>query len=299
MTIGFCGTGRMGAAMVDRLLDVGRRVTVWNRTPDKARPLIERGAIAAGSPAEVAVASEIVLTILTDATAVSDVYAGPRGLLSGGAAAGKLFIEMSTIEPEAVQGLAGRVREAGGALVECPVGGTVGPAREGKLLGFAGGAAADVARARPVLEQLCRRVDHLGANGAGAAMKLAVNLPLVVYWEALGEAMSLCRDAGIEPELMLEIMKESSGGTNALRNRAGKIVEAIRGGAKPEIGFDIDGMRKDLRTMLGVARAMGVALPVLDRTLECYDEAARDGWGNRDASTMAAFRLGQNRKARR
>src|SRR5205823_7984794 len=93
----------------------------------------------------------------------------------------------------------------------------------------------------------------------------------------------------------LEVMKESSGGTNALKNRAGKIVEAIRGGAKPEIGFDIDGMRKDCRTMLGVARAMGIELPVLARAAECYEEAGRAGWAGRDASTIAAYRLARSK----
>jgi 3-hydroxyisobutyrate dehydrogenase len=289
MTLGFCGIGKMGGAMVERLLDQGHQVTIWNRSPGKLAPLAKRGATTAASPAAVAAASDIVLTSLFDEQAVAEVYDGPQGLLSG-QPRGKAFIEMSTLTPGFVRGLGERVRAAGAGLVDCPVSGTVGPAREGKLIGLAGGAPADFARAKPVLDQLCRRLDHLGANGAGAATKLAVNLPLVVYWEALGEALSLCRDAGVDPELTLEIMKDSSGGANALKTRAVKVLAAIQGGAKPEIGFDIDGMGKDVRTMLEHAKAVGVELPLARRVLECYEEASRAGWGDRDGSSLAAFR---------
>ena len=290
MDIGLIGTGRMGAAMGERLIDVGHRLTVWNRTAEKAKPLVERGATLAPSPAAVARARELTLTILTDAKAIDRVYDGPDGLLSGDVA-GLLFVDMSTVAPETIRALSARVHAKKAALVECPVGGTVGPAREGKLLGMAGGSAADFARARPVLEQLCRRVDLLGPNGAGSAMKLAINLPLAIYWEALGEAVSLVRDAGIAPEKMLEILADSSGGTTVLKNRATKLAAALKEGPKPEVGFDIDGMRKDLRTMLAVGGTMGLDLPVTARTLECYDGAAQSGWGNRDASNLVVYRM--------
>jgi 3-hydroxyisobutyrate dehydrogenase len=227
--------------------------------------------------------------MLTDAAAQDAVYGGPSGLLAGGAT-GKLFVDMSTVRPDAIRALAGTVRAAGGALVECPVGGTVGPAREGKLLGFAGGAAADVERARPVLEQLCRRVEHVGPNGAGASMKLAINLPLAIYWEALGEALSLCADARIDPTLMLSLFNDSSGGANALKNRAAKVLQAIQGG-KPDVGFDIDGMRKDVRAMAEEARALGVAAPLIERVADSYAAAADAGWGGQDASSLAAWRF--------
>jgi 3-hydroxyisobutyrate dehydrogenase len=291
MDIGFCGTGRMGMAMVLRLLDQGHRLTVWNRTAAKAEPLLQRGARWARSPAEIARGHDITLSILTDATGVESVYLGPDGLLAG-AVQGKLFIEMSTVPPETIRNLAARVRAAGAALVECPVGGTVGPAREGKLLGLAGGDAADFARAKPILEQLCRRVEHLGANGNGAAMKLAINLPLAVYWEALREAMSLIAGTGIDPAKALEIMGESSGGANALKSRAGKIATALAGGS-PDVGFDIDGIRKDLRIMAAVAKAAGRALPVAATALESYDAAAGEGWGGRDGSSLVAWRAGR------
>ena len=294
MDIGFCGAGRMGSAMVLRLLDQGHRPTIWNRTAAKAEPLLQRGARWAKSPAEIAHGHDVTITILTDTSGVEAVYLGPDGLLAG-AVQGKLFIEMSTVPPETIRSLAARVRAAGAALVECPVGGTVGPAREGKLLGLAGGDAADFARARPILEQLCRRVEHLGANGNGSAMKLAINLPLAVYWEALREAMSLIAGTGIDPAKALDIMGESSGGANALKSRAGKIATALAGGS-PDVGFDIDGIRKDLRIMAAVAKAAGRALPIAATALENYDAAAREGWGGRDGSSLVAWRAGRSVK---
>jgi 3-hydroxyisobutyrate dehydrogenase len=289
MDIGLCGTGRMGTAMVHRLLDQGHALTVWNRNAVRIKPLLERGAKPAASPTALAAGHAIVITTLTDAAAIAAVYDGPQGLLSGDVA-GKLFIEMSTVTPETTRKLATRVRRAGAALVECPVGGSVGPARNGKLLGLAGGEPADFARARPILEQLCRRVDHVGRNGAGSAMKLAINLPLIVYWETLGEALSLVSDLDLAPAKLLEIMNESPGGTNALKIRAPTIA-AVLAGATPEVGFDLNGMRKDLVTMLEFAGARGVDIPAAAKTLESFDAAVRDGLGDRDNSLLIAWRV--------
>ena len=137
MQIGIAGLGRMGAAIAARLIEVGHTLTVWNRSPDKAKPLETAGAALARSPGELAGKVETVITILTDAAAIEAVYDGPSGLLSGDVA-GKLFIEMSTVQPQTEIDLARRVRAKGAGLVECPVGGTVGPARQGKLIGLMG-----------------------------------------------------------------------------------------------------------------------------------------------------------------
>lgn len=287
MEIGFCGLGRMGSAMARRLIDQGHRLTVWNRSERKATPLLEAGARWAKTPADAAAAGDIAITMLTDDGAVTAVYDGAQGLLSG-PVKGKLFVEMSTVMPETTRALAGRVRAKGAALVECPVGGTVGPAREGKLIGMAGGEPQDFARARPILEQLCRRVDHLGPNGNGTAMKLAINLPLIVYWEALGEALALVRDCGIPAAKLLEIMGESSGGANALKARAAKLAAALEGGTA-DVGFDIANARKDLGVIAEVARRMGIELPVAATTSAAYDRAIAEGWGGQDASSLAAW----------
>jgi 3-hydroxyisobutyrate dehydrogenase len=287
MKIGFAGMGRMGAAMADRLLKHGHEVTVWNRTTAKTQPLADAGAKVAATPAALASSSELILTILTDAAAIDATYRGKEGLLSG-AVIGKLFVEMSTVRPEVERDLAKSINAKGAFLIDCPVGGTVGPARDGKLLGFVGGADSHLARARPVLEQLCRRIDHCGAIGAGAAMKLAINLPLSVYWQAFGEALVMCKPLGLDPAKLIEIFSETSGGPNVLRSRGPSLVGALGGTPPTPVTFDIDSIRKDLRTMIEEGRSLGRELPVSARALECYDEASRKGLGPADAVMMTA-----------
>jgi 3-hydroxyisobutyrate dehydrogenase len=180
--------------------------------------LAAAGATVAASARELASFSDLVITMLTDAPAIDAAYHGAGGLLAG-EVRGKLFVDMSTVRPEVERALAARVRARGAALIDCPVGGTVGPARDGKLFGFVGGDADDVARAKPVLDQLCRRVEHVGAVGAGASMKLAINLPLLVYYQALGEALSLCDSLKLDPARLVDIFADTSGGPNMLKVR--------------------------------------------------------------------------------
>jgi 3-hydroxyisobutyrate dehydrogenase len=290
LKIGIAGTGRMGAALAGRLLGVGHAVTVWNRTAAKTKALAAAGATVATTPRELASGAELVITMLTDAAAMDATYHGPSGLLAG-EVRGKLFVDMSTVRPEVEKALAAQIRERGAALVDCPVGGTVGPAKDGKLFGFVGGDAADVARARPVLEQLCRRVEHVGAVGSGAAMKLAINLPLLVYYQALGEALSLCRSLDIEPVRLIDIFADTSGGPNMLKVRGAAIAATLQGQVTTPVTFDVDLIRKDLRTMLEEAAGLGLELPLTARALDCYDEAARQGLGTSDATMLPAHWL--------
>jgi 3-hydroxyisobutyrate dehydrogenase len=288
MRIGVAGLGRMGSAIAARLIDVGHEVTVWNRTADKVKPLAAAGAKSAASPAQLATAVEAIVTILTNREAIAAVYEGPTGLLAGDVKA-KLVVEMSTVQPETEAALADKVRAKGAAFVECPVGGTVGPAREGKLLGVAGGAAEDFARAKPLLAQMCRRVEHVGPVGAGSSMKLALNLPLMVYYQAMGEAYVLCRHLGLDPKWLMEFMSDTSGGPNVLKARAPKIAEALAGGDGGPPAFDVDSIRKDLATMVAEGKTRGASLPLAERTLAIYDEAARDGWGKRDGASLPSY----------
>lgn len=294
MDIAMLGIGRMGRAIGERLLDQGHRLTAWNRSPAKTEPLVARGARSAATPAEAVAAGEVVVSLLTDAAAIVTVYDGASGALSG-QVAGKLFIEMSTVRPETEIGLARRVRERGAALIECPVGGTVGPARDGKLLGLVGGEPADVARARPLLEQMCRRVEHVGPVGAGASMKLAINLPLLVYWEALAEALTIARTAGLDPVRLMDIMADTSGAPAILKLRGGAIASALAGTKLGPAHFNIDTIRKDLRTMIEEARSLGAALPAAQATLAAFDEASAAGLGDRDGAELAAWRLARQR----
>ena len=285
MKIGIAGTGRMGAAIGERLIGLGHELAVWNRTADKTKALAAVGAKVAATPSQLASSSEAIVTILTDAAAIDTAYRGKSGLLSADVS-GKLFIEMSTVRPETERALAADVRRKGAAMVECPVGGTIGPAREGKLFGFVGGGAADVARARSLLEQMCRRIEHVGPVGAGASMKLAINLPLLVFWQAFGEALALVRPLGLDAARLVDIFTDTSGGPNVLKNRGPALAAAIQGKAPAPITVDIDAMRKDLRTMVEEARSLGTTLPVTSSALQCYDEASRAGLGKGDITSI-------------
>ncbi len=290
LQIGIAGTGRMGAAIAARLLDRRHEVMVWNRSPGKTKPLADAGAMVASTPQALSTAADCIITMLTDAAAIEATYRGQSGLLAGNVR-GKLFMDMSTVRPEVETALAAKVKEKGAALIECPVGGTVGPAKEGKLFGFVGGDAGDVARAKPVLDELCRRVEHVGPVGAGASMKLAINLPLLVYYQALGEALSLCRGLDIAPARLIDIFADTSGGPNMLKARGPAIAATLQGKQTTPVTFDVDLIRKDLRTMLEEAAAIGLSLPLAARALACYDAVAAEGLGGSDATMLPAHWL--------
>jgi 3-hydroxyisobutyrate dehydrogenase len=260
---------------------------VWNRSLEKTKPLAEAGAKVCRTPRDVASASELVITILTDADAIAATYGGDSGLLAGDVE-GKLFVEMSTVRPEVEEQLAAKVRAKGAAIVDCPVGGSTTPARDGKLFGFVGGEPADVARAKPVLDQLCRRIEHVGPVGAGARMKLAINLPLLVYWQALGEALFLIQSLGLDPAHVIDILSDTSGGPNVLKARGAAIVAALQGKEVAPVTFDVDSIRKDLRTMIEEGRALGASLPVTESALAAIDDAAKDGLGPKDSALVPA-----------
>lgn len=278
----------MGAAIAERLLSVGHAVSVWNRSADKAKALVAKGAKVAASPAALASETEMIITILSDGEAIDAVYRGPQGLLAGDCK-GKLFIEMSTVRPEVERALAADVETTGARMVDCPVGGTITPAREGKLFGFVGGDAEDVARAKPVLEQMCRRHEHVGGVGAGAAMKLAINLPLLVWYQACGEALALAHQTDVDPDRMMSILSDTSGAPTMLKNRAPQIAEVLKGGEPKGVTINVDLVCKDLRTMLEEARALGTDLPIVSSALAVYTRASRDGWGARDVSVLPSY----------
>lgn len=291
MKIGVAGVGKMGAAIAARLKDVGHDVAVWNRTAAKAEALGAQGFAVCATARELAARSDVVVTIVTNREAQAAIYDGADGLVAdaGGGGGGKVFIDMSTVRPDEMRAVAAMVRGAGAAFVECPVGGTVGPARQGKLLGLAGGTAEDVTRVKPLLDQMCRRVEHLGEVGSGSAVKLAVNLPLVVAYQALGEAYVLCRDLGLDATALFELFADTSGAPQMLKLRGGTIAEGIAQGKFAPPSFDVDSIRKDLRTMIAEAGAKGARLPVAEETLRVFDGAAADGWGGRDGTSLPAY----------
>jgi aspartyl-tRNA(Asn)/glutamyl-tRNA(Gln) amidotransferase subunit A len=293
MVIGLCGTGKMGAAMGERLLDVGHELVVWNRTAARAAPLLARGARQVTTPAALVADCEAVLLMLFDDAAVEQVYGGEQGLLSA-PLAGRLVVDMSTVLPGTAAEMARRVAAARGRFVECPVGGTVAPACEGQLLGMAGGEAGAVRAAWPLLTQLCRRVEHVGEAGCGAAMKLAINLPLIVYWEAVGESLALSAGAGIPATLAADLLADSAGAIAMARARLPAVLERLHGGPAGPAHFALGACAKDLRLAVQVARERGATAPVARAALDSYRQAVEAGWGDADFPMQAAWRAGRS-----
>jgi 3-hydroxyisobutyrate dehydrogenase len=250
---------------------------------------VEAGAKAVKSAADVTNASDVIITILADAAAIEHVYHGAGGLLAGGTS-GKLFIEMSTELPSVKISLAEKIRAKGAAMIDCPVGGSVNPARQGKLLGLVSGDAADIARARPILEQLCgQRLEDCGPVGAGSAAKLAINLPLMVAWQAYGEAFSIARSVGWEPKRLLDLFCESNGANNGLKTRAEMIVKMLEGKDPGPTSFSIANGVKDLRTMIDTGEALGADMRVTKAALSTFEDATKAGIGGGDGAQMTVF----------
>ena len=294
MKIGIAGTGRMGTAIARRLLELHHQVRVWNRTADNAQEARAVGATWTPTLGELVKDSEVVISFLFDDAAVERVYLGNDGLLSG-PVEGRLFIDMSTVSPGTHQRIAPEIRSRNGSFIECPVSGSIPTARSGALVGFAGGDAADFARAQPLLSQLCRRVEHVGPLGAGVRMKLAANLLLAVFWQALGESLLLINRAAKDVARDIDLLADSNIGAAILRTRASEITAAIDGNPPGAAAFDVDTMRKDLRYMAQEANAHGSALPLANRTLECFDRASYEGGGKVDSVAYPAYWIARQR----
>lgn len=284
-SIGIAGTGRMGTAFARRLVESGEAVSVWNRTPGRAGPAAEAGARVAADLAALA-ACDTILISLTDAEAVDAVI---DGLCAAGIAGG-LVVDLSTLLPEESRAVGARVAAAGADFVDCPVGGTVAPALKGQLLGMAGGTDAAFQRARPILEKLCRRVEHLGPAGAGAQMKLAINLPLALYWQTLAEAMALLDGAGIAVDKAISLIADSSAGPTVLKNRPQVVVDTLQGSDQPGT-FDIAGLAKDLKLALRQAAAGDRRLPLSEAAQASYERALAQGLGRFDGASLTRMLL--------
>ena len=287
MKIGVCGTGRMGSAIAQRLMSVGHEVGVWNRDSAKTRPLVDAGAILFASPAALVDGCEATVVMLLNDAAMEAVYRGADGILKS-RLSGKLVIDMSTVRPDTMTSIGASVVQQGAGFVESPVGGTVGPAKEGKLLGLVGGTKADVARAMPLLEQMCRRIEHVGELGSGSMMKLAVNLPLLVYWQALGEALTICKPLNLPAERLIDILTDTSGAPTAMKGRGPAIAKVLGGAPMGETAFGLNAAKKDLACAVQFGASIHAEMPVTSSALACYEEAEAAGLGDADATAISS-----------
>jgi 3-hydroxyisobutyrate dehydrogenase len=283
MKIGIVGLGRMGAAMSGRLRQHGFDVVAWDHNPEVNKSLAAAGLPIAASARAVAAQSEVVISIITEDHGVRRIFTGPGGFLSGDVT-DKLFVEMSTLQPMTGRELAPQVEAKGARLIESPVLGTIPQVRDGKLFALVGGRAEDLERARPVLEKMTRRIAHMGPNGAGYAMKLAVNLGLGAYIQAVAESLALGAKQGLTLDQMLDVLQEAPYASGWLKSK----IDVLKGGAA-EMTLDIRTLRKDLMSAVATGALTGVPMPLSAATLVSLSAAVADGYGKGDLAELPNF----------
>ncbi|UCG40182.1 MAG: NAD(P)-dependent oxidoreductase [Acidimicrobiia bacterium] len=271
--IGFIGLGIMGRGMAANLLRAGHDVVVWNRTATRMAPLVEVGATAAASPAEVARRCPIVLICVSDTPDVEDVVEGPDGILRG-LSAGSLVVDHSTISPSATIRLAEAVGAKGASWIDAPVSGGSEGAERGTLSIMAGGSDDDLERARPYLEAFGSTITHVGGVGDGQRVKI-VNQVLVVGTQlAVSEALLFADAAGLDLDQTLAAVTGGAAGSWMLANRGPQM--AVRDW-RP--GFTIDLQQKDLRLALAAADEVGVPMPGTSLIYQLYRSLQAAGLG--------------------
>lgn len=258
MNIGFIGLGAMGMGIVPRLHAAGHQVTGWNRSKDKALPLIAAGMQGADSPREVAARSEIVFSIVTDALAVRSVALGPDGVLAGLHDDG-IYIDMSTITPESSRAVAAEFVKAGRIMLDAPISGSPVTLAAGKASLMVAGDRAAFERALPVLQSIGPTVTYIGAAGLAVQLKLAINLLLMVEVIAFGEAVALAEKGGVQRALAVEAILKSVAASPVLGYRGPFILE----GNMPATPLaDVTLQQKDMQLVLEIARKQGSPTPL-------------------------------------
>jgi 3-hydroxyisobutyrate dehydrogenase len=277
--LGYLGIGLMGRPMTQRLLDAGYDVTVWNRSPGKAAALIEKGAVTAHTPRDVAASARIIFMCLTDAAAVEEVVFGVDGLASV-PGEGKLVVDFSSIHPDAARSMAARLKEANGmGWIDAPVSGGTKGAEEGTLAVMAGGDAADIARVTPYIKAMARGFTHMGPVGAGQTTKLCNQMIVGCTMAVLAEATRLGTNAGIDAKRLPEALAGGFADSIPLQLFVPRMVAGIH---SPPLGH-IATMLKDLDTAIDVAQDTSSPAPMVALAAQLFRMAKAMRGGDADA----------------
>ena len=269
--IGFIGTGLIGTPMVQRLLECGLSVTVWNRTPDKATPLVLDGATLAESPRALAESCDIVCLCLTNTTAVHDVVFGVQGI-DAVLRVGQLLIDLSSIAPDATREMAERLASACGARwIDAPVSGGLPLARAGRLIVFAGGDAHDIARAAPVFDALSQRVTHMGGHGAGQLAKSCNQMIVACNLVTIAEMLAFARTSGIDATQLPGALAGGFADSLPLQIFGPRMAAGVD---TPRIG-GLGTFRKDIDQVVRLAGECGAYAPMATRAADVLLEASQ------------------------
>ena len=285
--IGFIGLGLMGRPMALNLLKAGHHLTVWNRTASRAQELVAAGAVLAKNPRDVAVASEVLLTIVSDPPALEAVLWGNADQKDGaldGLKSGSIYIDSSTVSPSLVKKISAACQQRGVRFLDAPVTGGDWGAREGNLVFMIGGDAASLKEVEPILGIMGKRWFHLGPNGAGQTVKLAMNAILALQVDAMAEALALVTRAGLDGAQLVEVMQASMARSGVLDVKSPLM---LKGEYKPS--FPLRLMHKDLGLALDLANQLGVALPATAAAREIYNAVKGEAKEDLDYSAVMRF----------
>ena len=282
--IGFIGLGLMGRPMALNLLKAGHTLTVWNRTSSRAQELASAGATVAKTPREVAAASEILMTIVSDPPALESVLWGDGDGALDGLKSGSIYIDSSTVSPVLEKKISAVCEQRGIRFLDAPVTGGDWGAREGNLVFMIGGDAGTLKEVEPILGVMGKKLFHLGPIGAGQTVKLAMNALLALEVDAMAEALALVTRAGLNGEQLIEVMQASMGRSPLLDLKSPLMV---KGEFKPS--FPLRLMHKDLGLALDLANQIGVALPATAAAREIYNAVKGEAKEDVDYSAVMRF----------
>jgi 3-hydroxyisobutyrate dehydrogenase-like beta-hydroxyacid dehydrogenase len=266
--------------MVLRLLEKGHTLTGYNRTRSKAARLLDKGMKWAGSPREVAAASDFTFSMVTNSAALEMIVEGRDGILAG-LAPGKVLIDMSTVNPEFSRSVAAKVRAKAADMVDAPVSGSVITLQEGKLSVMVGGRKDTFDRIMPLLLDIGPKVTYVGDNGLALVMKIAANLSLAVQMLAFSEGILLAEKSGISREIAVEVLTNSAIASPMVKYRGPFVLKL-----PAEAWFNVNMMQKDMLLALDLGRALDVPMPTTAITNEFLTAARGMGLVEEDFAVL-------------
>jgi 3-hydroxyisobutyrate dehydrogenase-like beta-hydroxyacid dehydrogenase len=279
-TIGFVGLGAMGSRIAGRFLDAGNQVYGTNRTKSRAQPLIERGLEWRDTPREVAAAADVIFSMVTDDAALDAVTSESDGILAG-LQPGKVYVDMSTVSPQASRTVAERVRSVGAQMLDAPVSGSIPQAESGTLAIMVGGDEQAFAKVEPLLREVGQAVTYIGENGQGLVLKLAINISLAVQTLAFSEGLLLAERDGVDSLLAAQVMSATPIGSPMLKARIPLLLDLPE-----QAWFDVAMMQKDIRLALQAAQSVGVHLPSAAAADQMLTRARELGYEHRDLAAL-------------
>jgi 3-hydroxyisobutyrate dehydrogenase len=278
--LGFVGLGVMGSEMVLRLLEKGHTLTGYNRTRSKAARLLDKGMKWAGSPREVAAASDFTFSMVTNSPALEMIVEGPDGILAG-LAPGKVLIDMSTVSPEFSRSVVAKVRAKGADMVDAPVSGSVITLQQGKLSVMVGGRKDTFDQVMPLLLDIGPKVTYVGDNCLALVIKIAANLSLAVQMLAFSEGILLAEKSGISREVAVEVLTNSAIASPMVKYRGPFVLKL-----PAEAWFNVNMMQKDMLLALDLGRALDVPMPTTAITNEFLTAARGMGLERQDFAVL-------------